>query len=324
MGLTPNRVRRHIQRWETHFQGTHRERWPSRLFHHSPLENAVSIIKDGCIRSRLDPENRREKDVAAGDVIRTRHDSHDSVRLYFRPRTPTQYHIEGIRKADECNLGENVHAPVIIMFVFDSLKLLTLSNIRFSDRNMQSPSTVVGDSEDYFDNIPFDKVYHEGGISGDRTIITHRCAEVLHESPLYLRGNLQWIYCRSAAERDTLLFQLGEYGNYWASKIRISDDIRVFLKNHAFAEEVKLTPEGVVFRLHPRVDLRKIAVSIIVATPKDVPIHFRHGDMAALPNYPAKQWIHRKPLSNGRYYVKMTIDGHLAFENYMLVGPELF
>jgi hypothetical protein len=208
VGLGQAFVEAHIARWEAKLQSPfypHRHKWPSRLFHHSPLENAVKIILDGNLRSRDDPKNLREKDVAAETVIGYRQHAHRSVRLYFRPRTPTQYHIEGIRKLGECKFGDNAHAPILIMFVLDARRVLTKSGIQFCDRNMQSGSAFPDDTLEYFENIPFEKVYHEGGTGGDATIIAHRCAEVLAHSPLPLAESLQWIYCRSNAERQTLL-----------------------------------------------------------------------------------------------------------------------
>ena len=40
--------------------------------------------------------------------------------FYFRPKTPTQWHIEGIRKAGECNYGDPTHAAVLVVFALDA------------------------------------------------------------------------------------------------------------------------------------------------------------------------------------------------------------
>ena len=208
MSLSDGFINAHILKWETELNKPwypYRQKWPSRLFHHAPIENAVQIIQGGNLRSRGDPANNRSKDVAAAEVVEAREHAHDSARLYFRPRTPTQWHIEGIRKAGECKYGEDAHAPVLIMMVFEAKKVLSRAGIQFCDRNMQLASAEPGDSEEYFSKIPFEKVYHEGGTGGDRSITEHRCAEVLAVSPLPLNETLQWIYCRTDAERDTLI-----------------------------------------------------------------------------------------------------------------------
>jgi len=97
---------------------------------------------------------------------------------------------------------------------------------------MQQTGAVEQSSEAFFSQIPFQKVDHEGGIGGDNSIIKHRCAEVLAPSPLDIRECLQWIFCRSEAERATLIYALAEYSNYWLDKIIVSDDLKVFLLTH--------------------------------------------------------------------------------------------
>ena len=212
MALSPAFVEEHIFKWESELNkpwNSYRAKWPSRLFHHAPIENAVALLQDGNLRSRNDPANVRRRDVAAAAVISARSHAHDSARLYFRPMTPTQYHIEGIRKAGECSYGDASHAPILVMFVFNARSVLLSNGVKFSDRNMQLGGAEPNDSEIYFANIPFEKVFHVGSIGNDRTIIEHRCAEVLATSPLPLAGTLQWIYCRTLAERETLCDLLG-------------------------------------------------------------------------------------------------------------------
>ncbi len=138
MALTKDFVEAHVLRWQEELSKPwypYRSKWPSRLFHHAPIENAVKILTDGNLRSREDPENMKDKDVAAPGVIVARTHAHNSARLYFRPRTPTQYHIEGIRKSGECSYGNDAHAPVLVMMVFDSRSVLSIPTIKFCDRN---------------------------------------------------------------------------------------------------------------------------------------------------------------------------------------------
>lgn len=167
MPLSEGEVDAHIEKWESALAAgsyPHRRYWPSRLFHHSPIENAVRILNEGYIRARRDPENAVQRDVAGRNVINLRHDAHDFVRFYFRPKTPTQFHIEGIRKEDECE-EFGVHAPILIMFVFRAKPILTNAGTRFSDENMQRGSALVGDDLGFFRTIPFEKVYQEGGFA---------------------------------------------------------------------------------------------------------------------------------------------------------------
>lgn len=328
MGLSQTFVDGHIAKWEAQLQSPYypyRRYWPSRLFHHSPLENAVKIILDGNLRSRSDPKNSRNKDVAAGGVIDNRNYAHSFVRLYFRPRTPTQYHIEGIRKDGEFKYGENAHAPVLIMFVLDARRILVRNGVEFCDRNMQLGSACPSDTMDYFENIPFNKVYHEGNMGGDIFISQHRCAEVLVQSPLPLRECVQWIYCRSKAERETLLHFLGRSASRWDRLVKVSEDLKVFQRQYVFVEEVSISNDGISFRLNPRLDRQNVEISIEILNAKGVSVHhFRHSGMPAVPDLPAVKWITKHPFSNGRYHARITLEGQLAFETEMHLGPVLF
>jgi hypothetical protein len=138
MGLSPGFISAHIAEWEKRlsipFQ-EYRAKWPSRLFHHAALENAALILRSGRLLSRLDSEGVRAVDIAPTGLIDHRTRAHQFARLYFRPRTPTQYHIEGIRKPSEYYQGK--HAPILAMFVFDASHVLALPGVRFSDGNMQ-------------------------------------------------------------------------------------------------------------------------------------------------------------------------------------------
>lgn len=154
MGLTNQFIESHILHWEEVLRQSyrpHRANWPSRVFHHAPIENAARILLDGQLLSRTQSQNRRGRDVASAEVIASRDDAHNYVRLYFRPRTPTQFHIEGIRNTSEFYQNDpRIHAPVLVMFVFDARQILALPDISFSDINMQSPYAQRDDTEIFF------------------------------------------------------------------------------------------------------------------------------------------------------------------------------
>jgi hypothetical protein len=327
MALTTAFVETHITKWEealTKPWYPYRSKWPSRLFHHAPIENVVKILLDGNLRSRDDPQNKKIKDVAAAGVIDSRHHAHDSARLYFRPRTPTQYHIEGIRKAGECSYGNASHAPVLVMLVFDARTVLTIPSVKFCDRNMQLAAANPDDTEAYFLEIPFVKVFHEGGIGGDRSIIEHRCAEVLATSPMSLDKTLQWICCRTRAERETLLYLLGDRQLDWAHKIIISDDLLVFERKFVFVEDVGISQEGLIFQLNPRADQKPIHVHAKAwnEAQQEV-INFTNPELPAHPSASVKRWRIARELPNGRYFVHIDLEGHLAFRGHVTLGDKL-
>lgn len=327
MALSAAFVAAHIQRWRANLTSDaypHRKWWPECLFHHAPLENAVSILTTGVLRSRNDPLNVIARDVAAREVNQRRGHAHDSVRLYCRPRTPTQFNIEGIRKPGECRHGDETQAPVLVMFALDAQSVLTLPNVRFSDRNMQAGAAVPGDSEDYFAAIPFAKVFHEGPTGGDDTIIRHRCAEVLPSSPLDLGAHLKGIFLRSEPERDTLLHLLGEHRHRWQRRCHVSDALKVFEKKYSFVQELSLTREGVVFILNPRIDAGGVDIRITVSDALGQRVaQFQSDGLAAMPPNGGK-WIFKRAFADGYYRVKIEIDGHLAFENGISLTHSLF
>lgn len=328
MALEEAFVGQHIADWQGRLTSpdyAHRKHWPSHLFHHAPLENAILILGDGYLRSRNDAENHRTRDIAAPGVIDTRDHAHDSVRLYFRPKTPTQWHVEGIRKADECRYGEATHAPVLVMFVLDALSVLTLPNIRFSNKNMQIDGTIPGDDAEYFANIPFVKVFSEGGTGGDRSITEARCAEVLASSPLSLKGSLRAICLRSEPEKETLLHMLGTRRADWERFCQVSDALKVFQKEYAFIDVLRLTSEGVVFRLNPRKDGKKIEIRIAVwdSNGRQI-VDFYNAAHEPVPADPGCNWIWKQPLSHDMYMVEVKLEGQLAFQSHMVLGDTLF
>ncbi len=291
----------------------HRQYWPRYLFHHAPLENAVGILTSGHLLSRIDSDKIRPRDVAALGVIEYSQRAHQFARLYFRPRTPTQFHIEGIRRPGECQYGENAHAPVLIMFVFDARRVLSSVDVCFSDQNMQT-GAIEQSTEAFFRTIPFDKVYHQGGLAGDHTITSRRGAEVLAPSPMTLDGKLQWVYCRSEAERATLIQRLGGNAARWEKRIRVSDDLQVFEKRFTFVERVSLANDRVIFRLHARQDQQPIAVRLEATDANGRPcIRFRSDVLRAVPPNPWA-WYVTAQLRSGAYRVVIDLDGHRAYD----------
>ncbi len=328
MALSERSAKQHIDHWRERLGGTfhsYRKRWPRRLFHHAPLENAIQILGEGCLRSRNDPANRRVKDVASREVVAARDHAHDFVRLYFRPKTPTQWHTEGIRKLDECLYGENTHIPVFIMFALDAESLLTTEGVQFCDRNMQLGSAVPGSSEEYFSAIPFHKVYSEGSTGGDRSITDARSAEVLVDSPLSLRNCLREIYFRSEAERDTLLYLLGDSATNWRDYCVVSDSLRLFNKNYSFVTYVYLSFKGLTFQFNPRNDYAHISVRISVSAADSGRSYIKYAN-ETLRHKPEKAnyWHIERELPSGSYLVEIDIEGHTAFKSEIALGDVIF
>lgn len=327
MALSEAFVDRHIAYWSEQLGSgvrTYRKHWPTRLFHHAPLETALTIINDGNLRARNDPLRRQLQDVAADGVIYNRQDAHGRVRLYFRPRNPTQFHIEGIRKDADCLYGSNAHAPILVMFVLNAKPVLTRPDVVFSDQNMQSDSAATGNDEEFFANIPFESVFHEGGTGGDRSITARRCAEVLPTSPLALPEVLSGIWFRSEPERDTFLYKLGSKAAQWHSHCFVSEELKVFDKRFPFVADVGLTRDGVNFRLNHRHDSHNVSIAIQVYNAQHrLCVNYQNDDFTTY-NQSAGRWIHRTALEPGNYLVKVQIENHPAYEAMIRLDDSLF
>ena len=257
-------------------------------------------------------------------MIQNRERAHQFGRLYFRPRTPTQYWIEGIRKPENYWTGDpNAHAPTLVMLIFDSRTILTRDGVRFSTGNMQSYGASDGDTDAFFDFIEFAKVYHEGP-HGDPSITHCRCAEVLVPSPMPISDCLTAIHCRSVAERMTLLKEMGPTAaRCWSQHIHVSDDLRVFEKRHTFVDTVSLQHDGIVFRLHPAGGTVAIQVEAFDKAGRTVAANKR-TDLPVVPPDGKVAWRVAAVLPNGDYSVRITIEGCRAFEAELLLADGLF
>ncbi len=82
----------HIQSWSERLGSLNW--WPKYVYHFTDVNNAVRIIRSGSLYSRSEclRLNLMAVDNANVEVIQQTQREHlDFVRLYFRPRTPTQF-----------------------------------------------------------------------------------------------------------------------------------------------------------------------------------------------------------------------------------------
>lgn len=317
MGLSERTITSHIGTWEQKFARSFRKQWPGHIFRHEPLENAVNILKGGVLLSRNDAFGQITNDIAPISIINARGAAHSSARLYFRPQSPTQYRIEGIKKQHEYIEGK--HAPVLILFVFNARKILTIEGVRFSNGNMQTGRSTVFSTDRDFLNLPFDDIYHYGPFDpssqrGDE-IKKRRCAEVLTSSPLPLQGNLEAILCRSSAERTFLIHALGPDAPLWQNKIVVPRSPGYFVNRWSYVETVELTDEGVIFSLHPRQDGDPVLVRLTARDQaNNVLLEYGPGNLSA-----SNKWIIRGNLRPGLYFVSIEVEGCQAFASQMII-----
>lgn len=234
-----DRVRDHIRTWSAELPD--RSFWPKFVYHFTDLQNAVSILQSDRLYSRKEAIKRNlvQVDSASRDVIAHTAPPHTRyARLYFRPRTPTQFRNEGIRTPDKIWAG--AHCPVPVFLCFDTERVLTMVNTELSNGNMASGNVEYGPAAEMLGNIPFQYVFHNGSFTSDLrdTITFHRHAEVLVPDRLDLEPSLKLIVCRSPAERTTLLHLLSEAARHrWEKKVRI-DYQTLFERKWTYVETV--------------------------------------------------------------------------------------
>ncbi|WP_209598557.1 DarT ssDNA thymidine ADP-ribosyltransferase family protein [Ruegeria sp. HKCCSP351] len=248
MGISSARYHAHLEEWLGRFSN-YKKKWPKHLFHHANIGAAIDILKSGQLLSRDDAiagEVLRQ-DIAPADIVQNRDVAHQFARLYFRPRTPTQFHIEGIRKPADYYMGR--HGGLLVMLAFSSEKILTMEGTRFSTCNMQSPLSQVFDGDDGFEQLDFEGIFHdEANPSDDQK--KKRCAEVLAQSPLDVATALSAIIVRTDADVATMKFLLTREGlHHFVPKIRKSQGTGVFFHKHTAVQYVDSAPGRINFKL---------------------------------------------------------------------------
>lgn len=237
-------LRTHVDEWSDRLDQSGRGWWPKFVYHFTDISNAVSILNSGELLSRAECERRglMENDNANPEVIEQTQEEHlDFVRLYFRPRTPTQWVVEGIKRSDRRDDG---HCPTPVFFLFDLVDTIGRDDAHFSRGTLASSRHGYSQRRDYFVNkIEFEDVYHDEGLGMGRSlrkrqIKQRRMAEVIIPDSLPIGDELQAVYCRSPGERRTLLHKLDEpVRDRWRERIRVGYD-KLFFRLRPFVQTV--------------------------------------------------------------------------------------
>lgn len=249
-------IREHMRKLGLRFREDNKRRyWHHWLYRSDHVESAAKILNSGRVlsRARAKAENGIQLDAGSPSHIaellpQQRH----LVRLYFRPRTPTQYANEGIRPRNM--IDHEAHMPVPVYLLFSS-SLLEEEGVAFSDGRL-TRSARVGDSAEFLKSLNFDHIYHDSSVGrpGSSTvrseILNARNSEVLVRDQLGLE-HLRHIVCRSGPERETLstLLEAATYER-WKSKLQVDGGLRrLFYKRATFVQRAELSANfsGFVF-----------------------------------------------------------------------------
>lgn len=297
--------------------GKARSWWPDFVFRFEDIEAAAKILNQGRLLSR-------EKAIEDGDLIKdcaspavlghTADRWKGYVRLYFRPRTPTQYRNEGIRAVKDQELDS--HCPVPVIFLFDSKDVLTRESTQFSEGNL-AKTYEVGDSVEFLRSIPFEDVYHVTYVdeSNKRRIIYHRNAEIIVPNEMDL-SSLRYIFCRSTAECETLKYLLDDDVRVqWKNKTGEGNKVNLHYRGWTYVEEVALSDSKITFRFNPSTRSPgpfKAVVEIIDMDTGET--YCWERDDYTISNYRLIMNL-RNIGSLTRYSVKLTFDDNIAYYN---------
>ena len=300
---------------------TERRWWPQFVFHYTDIRNVVRVLREGYLYSRRYLEDAGKPIVSSGSpavLSGTNIVIKNCVRLYFRPKTPTQYYAEGIYSQATLSKSKfpEAHCPVPVFFLFDSAAILARCDCWFSDGNLASSQAQILSTAKDLEQLPWDKIYHTGWIDysqpGSSDIVFRRQAEVIVPRRLDLNA-LQYIYCRSEAERETLLHLLSpKLRKRYQNKIIASTRSDLFYRRQTFVEKVRLSSEVATFHFSPE-------------TKSPGPFHLRV-------EYKAASTVHSRDIADFKierscvlqiplpflstdYTLCLYLDNHLAYAN---------
>ena len=133
------------------------------IYHYTHLENAVSILRDGALKSRHEASYNNFKDSAAMSVIQqTRLEVMDHARFFFRPLTPPQCCIENLGSELTNEKYDNIPmCPVPVIFRIQLNDLHHIADLQWgvSLGSMASSCSDYGSSLDLLKKFDFCGVF---------------------------------------------------------------------------------------------------------------------------------------------------------------------
>lgn len=237
--------------------GDARRLWPMWLFHTTDAENLFGILDEGELKGRAEVlrSGRVVRDTANQEIInRTQDEYRNCARLYFRPRTPSQYQTEEFRSKGETSQPTK---GISVVLVFNSISVLTMAPVKFTDGNAGSSRSRVGDDVAFLRSLPFDRVYHDVAFPPElrEEIVWRRQAEVLVPGHLRLARNLTWIVLRSEAETETVIQTLREQDEVVLNRYRgiirtntlSSNSTQFFERRWTYVEQARVADGVLIF-----------------------------------------------------------------------------
>ena len=289
--------------------------WTNFLFRSDHVENAAAILNRGELLSRSTAEKEQLiiKDSGSPEHIsQLDKTQRNLVRLYFRPRTPTNYANEGFRPSEFVEYGAHMPIPVYLLF---TSRLLSQQGVQFSKGRL-TPQSEIGHTVDFLRQMNFAHIYHDGsfGVSERSSILNARHSEVLVQDKLNL-DPLKHIVCRSSPERETLLSLLNpEARRKWVKYIHIDEGHRrLFEKRGIFVKNVHLESNKSIFTFYTNIESHMRGPYQFCANwlmPDGTGLYNKEIVNYTVPNYPVR---FRLPKQQKNYIVKLTLNEDLAY-----------
>jgi hypothetical protein len=265
-------------------------------------------------------------DNASRQVIdQTSEQWRNQVRLYFRPKTPTQFNNEGFRPVGQ--RGDlNAHCGVPVFFVFDAYSVLSRADSKFSDGNLASSRSNTFSNASEFAALPFEHIYHEGTFKPEERdeIVLRRNAEVVVPNQLDL-DSLRFIVCRSQAEYETFLYMMPESErSRWGDKVQLDAASHFFNKRWLYLETAESNQREAILRFKPNpmyagpFDVEILVVNMVDgSTNKEHLSDYFAADVPMRLNFgPARRQLD--------YLILILIDGSIAYMNRYQEGSSVW
>jgi hypothetical protein len=295
--------------------------WPRFLFHYTDIRNAIEILKRGVLYSRQYLEQTGQLAVSSGSsavLSHTETSIKECVRFYFRPKTPTQYWAEGMYSQTELAQSKfpDAHCPVPIFFLFDAAGILSRQDCWFSDGSLASSIHQPGiySTAADLEQLPWKKIYHNQWIDrssheeSDIVLRRHAEAIVFHQLGL---NDLRYIYCRSEAERETLLYLLPEsVRRRYQNKIVATTRSDLFFRRQTYIESVRLSSTSAILQFSPETKSPGLFHLRIEILNGDVLRVVEQQDFDLRKGF---SW--KLPLPEEEYAISIFLDRNLAYSN---------
>ena len=313
-------VQKFQQKLASQFPIGFQNRWTKFIFHFSDVHNIVSILNSGKLysRARAIELGLMQNDNANSNVIDNTVEAYkDYVRLYFGAKTPTQYMNEGIKSKHK--IVNDAHCPVPVFLLFDFVKLLASENVRFSGGNLASSGVDIYTNIEDLERLEFNYIYHREPLPSERLrnhIQYCRHAEVLVLNEVNIDKFLKYVYVRSQAEKETLLYGLNDNTiERLKNKVIVFSRDGLFWAKELFVNSVTLKRNNIEVEL----SIAPLEIFEIVLYGKDLETEksFETLIEGNISQHVFSWHLRNYNIAKKGFYFKIEIDGNIVYQNIL-------